>query len=144
MSPTTATPGTEAPPLSHEDRTAIDTYFLRLEQLQRSNDWRGLLALMAENCVTMPPRHSAMEGHQAWLQWVQDRDFRVTDLTIDPLEYDGSGDLAFVRCNYRWTYSVKGRTDPVADSGKFLGILRKQPDDRWLATHWMWNSNTRR
>ena len=28
--------------------------------------------------------------------------------------------------------------------GKFLAVLRKQWDDRWLGTHWMWNSDLAR
>jgi ketosteroid isomerase-like protein len=144
MKPTTARPTAAASGLTPEDRTAIDTYLLRLERLHKANDWRNLQSLMTEDCITMPPRHSAMEGREAWLRWIEERQFRVDDLLVRPLEFDGSGDLAFVRCDFRWTYRVQGRDQPVADSGKFLGVLRKQRDDKWLATHWMWNSDLRR
>lgn len=144
MTSKTATDNAVATRLRPEDRTAIDTYLLRLEQLQKANDWPGLLSLMCEDCTTMPPQRSALEGREAWLRWVEERDLRVHDLTLTPVEFDGCGDLAFVRCEYRWTYSVAGRPEPVADSGKFLGVLRKQPDDRWQATHWMWSSDLRR
>lgn len=144
MNSTTVSRSTVGPSLSPEDRTAIDTYLLRLERLQKANDWRGLLSLMAQGCITMPPRRSALEGRDAWLDWVREREFKVEDLVIDPQEFDGCGDLAFVRCNYRWTYSVKGREEPVVDSGKFMGVLRKQADDKWVGTHWMWNSDLRK
>jgi ketosteroid isomerase-like protein len=144
MSPTTLTPTEVSPRLTPEDKTAINTYLLRLEQLERANDWQGLLSLMTPGCTTLPPRHAAIEGRQAWLQWLRDKEFSVDELNVSPLEFDGCGDLAFVRCNYRWTYRLKGRTEPVDDSGKFLGLLRKQLDGKWLATHWMWNSDVQR
>ena len=144
MNPIATAPPEDATVLSQMDRTAIDTYLTRMENLEKTNNWRSLLELMTPGCVTMPPRHATKEGRQAWLQWVEDMNFRVHDFSLTPQEFDGCGDLAFVRCNYRWTYTLKELDEPIDDSGKFLGVLRKQPDGRWLATHWMWNSDLKR
>ncbi len=144
MNPITTAPPEVATVLSPIDQTAISTYLLRMEQLEKANDWRNLQKLMTPGCITMPPRHSTKEGRRAWLQWIEEMDFRVHDLSLIPQEFDGCGDLAFVRCNYRWTYTTKESEKPIEDSGKFLGVLRKQSDDQWLATHWMWNSDVKR
>lgn len=144
MNPIATAPPEDATILSPIDRTAIDTYLTRMEHLERTNNWRSLSELMSPGCVTMPPRHSTKEGRQAWLQWVEEMNFRVHDFSLKPQEFDGCGDLAFVRCNYRWTYTLEELDEPIADSGKFLGVLRKQPNGQWLATHWMWNSDSKR
>jgi ketosteroid isomerase-like protein len=144
MNPIATAPPEDATLLSPIDRTAIDTYLTRMEQLERTNNWPRLLELMTPGCVTMPPRHATKEGRQDWLQWVEEMNFRVHDFKLTPQEFDGCGDLAFVRCNYQWTYTLKEVDEPIDDSGKFLGVLRKQPDGKWLATHWMWNSDRRR
>ena len=126
------------------DRSAIATYLIRMEQLERANDWRNLSLMATEDCITMPPRHITKEGRQSWLEWIEEMDFRVHDFSLVPREYDGCGDLAFVRCDYDWSYTLKGRSEPVQDSGRFMAVMRKQADDKWLATHWIWNSDTRR
>ena len=144
MNPIATAPPEDATILSQMDRTAIDTYLTRMEQLEKTNDWRSLLELMTPGCVTMPPRHATTEGRQAWLRWIEEMNFRVQDFSLTPEEFDGCGDLAFVRCSYRWTYTLRGRDEPINDSGKFLGVLRKQPDGKWLASHWMWNSDSKR
>ena len=133
-----------APTLSPIDRSAIATYLIRMEQLERANDWRNLGLLATEDCLTMPPRHTTKVGREDWLRWIEDMDFRVQDFSLVPQEYDGCGDLAFVRCDYQWVYTLKQRSEPVEDSGRFMAVLRKQPNDEWLATHWIWNSDTRR
>lgn len=144
MTQATTSPSGVTAALTPEDRSAISTYLIRLEQLQRSNNWQALTRLMTEDCVTMPPRRSAVEGRGAWLQWIHEKQIRVIDLSLRPVEFEGCGDLAFARCDYRWTYQVGGQAEKIVDSGKFMGVLRKQLDDKWLATHWMWNSDLRR
>jgi len=144
MNPTTTQPPAVSRALSPIDRSAIATYLIHMEQLEKANDWRNLSQLVTEDCITMPPRHTTKEGRRNWLRWIEEMDFRVQDFSLVPQEYDGCGDLAFVRCNYDWSYTFKGRDEPVQDSGRFMAVLRKQPNDEWLATHWIWNSETRR
>lgn len=140
----TTTPTDVTPSLSPIDRSKIATYLIRMEQLERANDWRNLSRMITEDCITMPPRHTTKEGRETWLRWIEKMNFRVTDFSLVPQEYDGCGDLAFVHCNYDWSYTLEGRTEPVKDTGRFMAVLRKQPADEWLATHWIWNSDTRR
>ena len=144
MNPTTTTPSKVARALSPIDRSAIATYLIRMEQLERASDWRNLSLMVTDDCITMPPRRTTKEGRETWLRWIEDMDFRVHDFSLVPQEFDGCGDLAFVRCNYDWTYTLKSRTEPVQDSGRFMAVLRKQTNDEWLATHWIWNSETSR
>lgn len=138
------TPAEVAPILSPIDRTAIDHYLIRMEQFEKANNWRSLTELMAAGCITMPPRHATMEGRQTWLRWIENMNFLVYHFELVPRDIDGCGDLAIVRCDYRWTYTLADRTEPIDDAGRFLAVLRKRGDDRWLATHWMWNSALRR
>lgn len=143
MTPTTASRDVAAT-LSPIDRSAIATYLIRMEQLERANDWPNLSLMVTEDCITMPPRHTTREGRLSWLQWIQESGFRVHDFSLVPQEYEGCGDLAFVRCDYDWAYTLEEHNEPIRDSGRFMAILRKQSNHEWLATHWIWNSDTRR
>ena len=59
---------------------------------------------------------------------------------VSATEIDGRGDLAYFRATYRLTMSF-GDAEPVTDVGKWLAILRKQPDGSWLYSAWIWNSD---
>ena len=108
MNTTTTQPPEVSRALSPIDRSAIATYLIHMEQLEKANDWRNLSQLVTEDCITMPPRHTTKEGRQNWLRWIEEMDFRVQD------------------------------------AGRFMAVLRKRANDEWLATHWIWNSETRR
>jgi uncharacterized protein (TIGR02246 family) len=63
--------------------------------------------------------------------------FEVTSDTIE-----GRGDLAYNQGHYRFTAVPKAKGVPgVADEGKFLEILKKQPDGSWKYVVDMYSSN---
>ena len=63
--------------------------------------------------------------------------FEVASDTIE-----GRGDLAYNQGHYRFTAVPKAKGVPgVADEGKFLEILKKQPDGSWKYVLDMYSSN---
>lgn len=63
--------------------------------------------------------------------------FEVASDTIE-----GRGDLAYNQGRYRFTAVPKAKGVPgVADEGKFLEILKKQPDGSWKYVVDMYSSN---
>ena len=52
----------------------------------------------------------------------------------------GRGDLVYNVGHYRFTAVPKDRAHPgMADEGKFVGILKKQPDGSWKHAVYMYN-----
>ena len=65
----------------------------------------------------------------------------ATEFTVTAEKIDGAGDLAFDRGIWTWTGTPPGATEPTSDSGKYLGISRRQEDGTWLWTEMIWNSD---
>jgi ketosteroid isomerase-like protein len=83
----------------------------------------------------MWPNEPAVEGLEAikGLDWV-----RAIEDENSIVQIDGQGDLAFVRGTISLLLDFEGA---VKEEGKFLDILRKQPDGSWLFAIWMMSSD---
>jgi uncharacterized protein (TIGR02246 family) len=125
--------------LSAGDKAAIEAADQAWQEAVRSGDWAGAAALYAENAVFMPPNEPAVEGRgniQVWFEALPP----VTAVEIKTAEIDGLGDLAFTRGTYSMTMSPEGMSS-ITDSGKYVGIFRKQADGSWLYSRDIFNSN---
>lgn len=131
----------EAGPLSDADMAAIRGVFDSLGELEQASDWDGVAGLFAEDIVLMMPDQPAMEGVAAWRAMIDAVQPVVHALSADIAEIDGRADLAFVRGTYTETSSFAGAEEPQEFAGKFLWVLEKQPDGRWLVTVGISNSD---
>jgi ketosteroid isomerase-like protein len=68
-------------------------------------------------------------------------DLFVVDIQITNEEVGVNGNLAFSRGNYVATFSPKDGAQPIPVDGKFMTILKKQPDGSWKIHRDMFNSN---
>jgi uncharacterized protein (TIGR02246 family) len=127
--------------LSEEYVAAIRALDAQWVDAELAGDWDGVAAVMAEDVINMPPDLAAVVGKGAWREWVESLDATAIDLTATTLEIDGLGSLAYLRGEYSQTYTFGESPEPISDTGKYLAILRKQPDGSWLITHWIWNSD---
>ena len=92
------------------------------------------------NAVFMPPNQPAVEGRiaiQAWFKAFPP----LSAFRLNVIEVDGRGDLAYERGRYAMTIAAAGRTPAVEDRGKFLAVLHRQSDGRWLMTNDIFNSD---
>jgi ketosteroid isomerase-like protein len=128
-------PAQEVTGLSEEDVAAIRAVCEENEQAGLAGDWESFFSHFAEDAVVMWQNSPAVEGLQAikGLNWV-----RAIEYENSIVQIDGRGDLAFVRGTYSLLLDYEGA---VKDEGKFLDILRKQPDGSWLFAVWMMSSN---
>ena len=103
--------------------------------LMVAHDLEGVGGLLMENAVMMPFGEPAQEG-KATIIDVLDRNWGVlpiAEFTQQSVKIDGRGDLAYVRGTY--AIKVQGEGMPeIRDQGKYLTILEKQPDGRWLVS----------
>jgi ketosteroid isomerase-like protein len=124
-------PAQEAGPLSEEDVAAIRAETQEYVETTLARDWDRWVKFYTEDAVFMLPNQPALVGREAILQWAQTS--ALSELTLTPLEIDGRGDLAYIKGTYSLEMTIEGLPEPISDRGKYVVILRRQPDGSWPA-----------
>ena len=125
--------------LSKADRTAVHQAQENDVKLTNAQDWKGDLALYAEDATLMPPNQAAIQGKtpiQAWIEAYPP----ISNLQEQSLEIEGQGNLAYDRGTYSMTVTHVG-AKPTEDHGKYLTIWRKQADGSWKISRAIYNSD---
>jgi ketosteroid isomerase-like protein len=107
-----------------------------------SGDVQGIMQILTDDVVFLPPNDSAKVGKQDYYKWVigfQQR-YKIK-VSIQSQEISVADHWA-----YEWGYiqeSYTPRAGGVASSfdGKFLRIFQKQTDGSWKIARATWNSN---
>ena len=135
-------PPTEEPSgLSQGDLAALDGLAAQFTEAALTGAWTDLAALYTEDAVRMPTNQTAVEGRAAIQAALEQQAEVITELTITPLVTAGLGDLAYQKGTYSVTMTVEGLPEPMSDTGKYLVVVRKQPDGSWLMAEHIWNSD---
>lgn len=131
--------------LSDTDRDAIRAAALSYSAGWLTNDADAVMQPFVAEPVLSPSGLPWLEGQQAA------RDFwfpangsatAVTKFDQVVLETGGSGDLGFVRGTFELAFVYDGT--PYESGGKFVSLLRRQPDGAWKITHQVWDDYPRR
>ncbi len=130
--------------LSDADRTTLRAANDSFVQRVRRADWPGLAKLYTETAVLMPPGEHAVLGQANILAWMKAfPPISLFDLRV--VSVDGAGDLAYLTGKYLMTVTppaVRGRmAKPMADTGKYLEVHRRQPDGSWPMVADIFNSD---
>ena len=123
------------------DTTAINALLDQNIAAWNSSDAAALAATFADDAILMEPNLAAIEGKQA-IQASYEAGFKekAVKCTITPLETQLVGDWAYVRGNYTSAITPKSGK-PIEESGKYLDIVKRQPDGSWKIYRGMINSN---
>jgi uncharacterized protein (TIGR02246 family) len=132
--------GPSSQALTDADKTAIRAVGDSFQAYFRTDRDSAIANLYTENAILMPPNLGAVEGRAAILAFFQNYP-AIPDFTGNPIEVDGTGDIAYVRGNYSYSIPAAGNLPAVNDHGKFLEVRRRQSDGRWLVSHDMFNSD---
>lgn len=137
--------GTEAPPaeLTVADLAAIRAADSTFAAAANAGDVDGLTGVYARDASLLPPNLPPQKGRTAirafWGGFLNAYSVKF-EIASDTIE--GRGDLAYNMGQYRFTAVPKERSNPgVADEGKFLEVLKKQPDGSWKYLVDMYSSN---
>jgi uncharacterized protein (TIGR02246 family) len=130
-------------PLSAADQAAIratDTAFVTAAD---AGDAAGLAALYLADASLMPPNAATVQGREGIQKfWGAFVDAYRISLTLTADEAEGHGDLAYSRGRYTLDLTPKAKgAAPEHDVGKFLEILRRQPDGTWRYAVDMYSSD---
>ena len=103
-----------------------------------ARDIDSLVTLYADDVVVMAPNMPAIEGLEAFREFVQAFP-PITTMDMTVLHVEGKDDLAFVWGKTASTMEIEGTT--VSDSNNFVELLRKQPNGSWRIAYDIWNSD---
>ena len=120
------------------DESQITTSFAEMEQAVRDTNWAKWAGSYTADGTLFSPNKPPIQGHDAMLQF--GRAFPpLKTFEITPVRIEGREDLAFAYGKYHWVIAPPGAS-MVPDSGKFIVVLRKQPDGQWKIVYDMSNS----
>ncbi len=120
-------------PLAAADLAAIratDTAFI---SAVAAGDAAGVAAIYLPDARVLPQNAPSVQGRDAVQKlWGGLIDAYRLKLDVASDEIEGRGDLAYARGRYTLDGTPKAKgTSPLHDQGKFLQILRRQPDGTW-------------
>ena len=99
--------------------------------------------LWVEDGVQLPPGNPPVVGKEAIYDRISDdlATFEYSEFVINNEDVEVNGDLAFARGNYVVTLAAKAGGDPISVDGKYMTIMRQQPDGSWKIYRDIFNSN---
>ena len=109
---------------------------------QNAGDAAALAALFTDDAVLMPPNAPAVSGKEAIQSYLQSQNDQFSfELAASQAEVAAAGDWAFSRGTHTVNLNPKAAGKAVEDSGKYLNILKRQPDGSWKIARHTWNSD---
>lgn len=130
--------------LSEHDVAAIREFGgPQMTEIVLAEDWEGFAGAFTEDAVRMPPNEPLQQGRAAIETWATTNWAPLTTIEYKQvaLDIDGAGDIAYAQGSYSLTFEAPDVAGQVTDIGKFLVILRRQPDGSWLVSKSIYNSD---
>lgn len=138
-------PGAGEPmaPLSSSDEAGIRTADSAFIAAANAGNLEGLTSVYTSDAALLAPNLPPQKGRDAIRGfWGGFLNAYTVKFEIGSDAIEGRGDLAYNVGHYRFTAVPKAKNDPgVADEGKFVEILKKQPDGSWKYVVDMYSSN---
>ena len=107
-----------------------------------AGDASAAVALVMDDAVDLPPNRPAVIGREAIRSFVQsDFDLFTMNFADEIVEVEVAGDLAVIWTNYTVTLTPKDDGEPIENNGKWLKVLKRQPDGSWKFSRNIWNSD---
>ena len=99
--------------------------------------------LYADDALVLYPNQPAVSGREEIRKYFQMflADFVNQDFQLTSSEIEVHGSWAFDRGTYRLKATPRTGVDAIEDHGKYLVILRRQPDRSWRVARDMDNSD---
>jgi uncharacterized protein (TIGR02246 family) len=129
--------------LSASDSAGIAAADSAFQAAANSGDAAAVAAVYVSDASLLPPNLPVQRGRSAiQAYWGGLLDAYTVKFELSPDIIEGRGDLAYNMGHYRLTAVPKAKSTPgIADEGKFVEILKKQPDGTWKYAVDIYNSN---
>jgi len=107
----------------------------------KAGDATAAAALYTEDAVLIPPGEPLVRGREAieayWRGAIEAG--AVLDVSVETMDARSSGTLGYETGSFVLTVTGPDG-EAVIDRGRYIELLRRQPDGRWLSTHGIWNA----
>jgi uncharacterized protein (TIGR02246 family) len=135
--------GSVPAPLSASDSAGIAAADSAFVAGTNSGNAAAVAAVYTADGSLLPPNMPLQRGTAAIRTfWAGLLDAYTVKFELTPDIIEGRGDLAYNMGRYRFTAVPKAKSGPgMADEGKFVEILKKQPDGSWKYVIDIYNSN---
>jgi uncharacterized protein (TIGR02246 family) len=133
----------DAPPLAAADLGAIRALDSAFAGAAKTGDPAAVAALYLADASLMPPNARTVEGREAIQKfWGGLSEAYQLSIEVAADEIEGRGDLAYARGHFTLVGDPKGKGGTsIRDNGKFLEVLRRQPDGSWKYAVDMYSSD---
>jgi uncharacterized protein (TIGR02246 family) len=132
--------GQTAKSLAESDIKKIDDVTQTAVNAALARDFATWAALFLDDAVICPPNEPAVKGRAAIRAWLE-KFPPITEFKLKNEKVEGRDDLAYLLGTYTMTIAPSGAPGPVKDSGKFVTVVRRQPDGSWLCAVDMFSSD---
>jgi len=107
-----------------------------------AKDAKAAAALYTEDAVLIPPGEALVRGREAieeyWRGAIELGGVR--DVSVETMDALSSGSLGYESGSFVLT--VNGPDgEAIIDRGRYIELLRREPDGRWISTHGIWNAS---
>lgn len=107
-----------------------------------AGDVDSYMALWADDAMQLPPDSLPIVGKETLRAGLESELEAITyDMEITNKEVNVSGDMAVARGTYAATITFKDGSDPISIDGKYMTLLKRQPDGSWKIFRDIYNSN---
>jgi uncharacterized protein (TIGR02246 family) len=107
-----------------------------------AKDAKAAAALYTEDAVLIPPGEPLVRGREAieeyWRGAIESGGVR--DVSVETMDALSSGSLGYETGSFVLTANGPDG-EAVIDRGRYVELLRREPDGRWLSTHGIWNAS---
>jgi uncharacterized protein (TIGR02246 family) len=129
--------------LPSQDEAAVRAVDAEWARAATAGDAKALTAVYASDATLLPPNEPVVKGeavgkYNADMAAAFSGPFELTTKAVE-----GRGDLAVATGTYRATLTPKkaGAKPLPTEEGKYLEVLKKQPDGSWKIVYDMWSAN---
>ena len=130
-------------------QTEVSASRVELGQMNRdfaaalnAKDATAAAGLYTEDAVLIPPGEPIVRGRSAIEEyWRNALELGgVRDVSVETMDALSSGSLGYETGSFMLT--VNGPDgEAVIDKGRYIELLRREPDGKWLSTHGIWNAS---
>lgn len=107
-----------------------------------AKDAQAAAAQYTEDAVLIPPGEPLVRGRAAieeyWRGAIEAGGVR--DVSVETMDALSSGSLGYETGSFVLTANGPDG-EALTDRGRYIEILRRDPDGRWLSTHGIWNAS---
>ena len=123
------------------DVEAITAIFAEFDAAATAGDVDGLLALYADDVVSMPPDMPPRIGAEVMRAPMEEftAQFDLA-LTSQVEEVQVSGDIAYALVSWEQTMTPKAEGEATHEQGKWMLVFKRQADGSWKCWREMWST----